>query len=186
MRCDRAFRALRLAGALALLTGCNSTQSADTPPASETISDVRGATSSGSPAADFTMRVFPPGEAWDEAVQPLIVRVSNQAFDDPDVQLSANLDGVILFDQTFKVEDQHTVTLFGVNVAPGSHTLTVLSDTGAKVEQPFDLTAGKQRWVVVNYWYFDPNPTAQRQRGQEEEPGPSLHVSISDQPVYIG
>ena len=185
MRCGRAFRAVALAGALALLTGCETTQSAGTStPAGDTTVDGALSTRSQSPTADFTVRVFPPGESWAEAVQPLIVRVSNQAFDHPDVQLSASLDGEFIFDQAFNVEDQHSVTLFGVNVAPGPHLLTVVSDTGAKVEQALDLTEGEQQWVVVDYWYFDPGPTGQ-QRGEEETPGPSFQVFVSDQPVYI-
>lgn len=104
MRCGRAFRAVALAGALALLTGCETTQSAGTStPAGETTVDGALSTRSQSPTADFTVRVFPPGESWAEAVQPLIVRVSNQASDDPDVQLSASLDGELIFDQAFNV-----------------------------------------------------------------------------------
>ena len=175
---------LSVAGILIFVAGCDAPQSANiSDPVVQTVAD-KNVPTRGSPAGDFTVRKVSPGESWDEAVQPLIVRVSNQSFDDPDVILSATLDGVALFDQAFAVEGQHAVTLFGVHVEPDSHTLTVVSDSGAEVEQTFDLPVGEQRWLVVDYWYFDPD-TEGESWGGEQEPGPSIKVSVSGEPVYI-
>lgn len=176
---------LGVAGILIFVAGCEAPQSANiSDPVVQTGADENIPTTTGRPAGAFAVQKVSPGESWDKAVQPLIVRVSNQSLDDPDVNLSATLDGVALFDQTFAVEGQHAVTLFGVDVAPGSHTLTVVSDSGAEVEQTFDLPAGEQRWLVVDYWYFDPD-TEGESWGGEQEPGPSFNVSVSDEPVYI-
>lgn len=176
---------LGVAGILIFVAGCDAPQSANTSdPVVQTVADENVTTATGSPAGDFTVQKVSPGESWDKAVQPLIVRVSNQSFDDPDVNLSATLDGVALFDEVFAVEGQHAVTLFGVDVEPGSHTLTVVSDSGAVVEQAVDLPVGEQRWLVVDYWYFDPDSEG-KSWGGEQEPGPLFTVSVSDKPVYI-
>lgn len=181
----RVTRVLGVAGVLALLAACDVPQSTDAPSVAQTATDETVSTGTVSATASFTVREFPRGESWDEAVEPLIVGVSNQSFDDPDVQLSASLDGVDLFDQLFAVEGQHTVTVFGVDVAPGSHTLAVVSDSGAEVEQTFDLPAGEQRWLVVNYWYFDPDARGEQSWGGEQEPGPSVEVFVSSEPFGI-
>lgn len=178
-------RVLGVAGILILVAGCNAPQSANiSDTVAQTAADENVPTTTGSPAGELTVRKISPGESWDEAVQPLIVRVSNQSFDDSDVNLSATLDGVALCDQVFAVAGQHAVTLFGVDVAPGSHTLTVVSDSGAEVQQAFDLPAGEQRWLVVDYWYFDPD-TEGESWGGEQEPGPSFDVLVSQEPVYF-
>ncbi len=132
--------------------------------------------------AGFPVRIFPPGGSWTEPEQPVVLQVSNQSFDDPEVRLSARLDGLPLFDHDFAVEDQHTTTLVGVDVAPGRHTLTVVSDSGAEVEQAFELPAGERRWLVVHYWYLDPD-REEESWGGEEDPGPSIHVVVSDEAV---
>jgi hypothetical protein len=165
---------------VALLVGCASASEPEpgdpTRPsaATETADDLTGTA--------FDVRVIPPGAPWVQAVQPLIVRVSNQAFDDPDVRLTATLDGRELFDQSFAVEGQHTVTLFGIDAAQGPHTLTVVSDSGARTSQTVILPAGEQRWLVLDYWYFDP---ATGDSDADQPPGPSLTTFVSDEPVYI-
>lgn len=74
------------------------------------------------------------------------------------------------------------MTLFGVHAASGPHTLTVVSDSGARTSQTVILPAGEQRWPVVDYWYFDP---ATASSGADQAPGPSLTVFVSNEPVYI-
>ena len=178
-------RVLGAAGILLLATGCTASQPAEiSDPQVQTAAEETVWTTTGSSAGDVEVRKISPGESLEQAVQPLIVRVSNQSFDDPEVALSAALDGVALFDQVFAVEGQHTVTLFGVEVAPGSHTLRVVSDSGAQAEQTFDLPPGEQRWLVVDYWYLDPNAEGDSWGG-EQDPGPSIDTSVSEEPVYI-
>lgn len=169
-------RGLPAAAALLLLAACDSGATAPGPDASVRTSP---------DPSSLTVREVPPGESWDGAVQPLVVRVSNQSFDDPEVRLTATLDGAPLFDRSFAVEDQHTVTLFGVELAPGAYTLRVVSDSGAEVRQAVELPARGQRWVVVDYWYLDPDLEG-TSWGGEETPGPSFHVTVAEGPVYIG
>ena len=177
-------RRQRLASAVvalvALLVGCASAPESDLgdpirPTAATEVADEL-------PDKALDVHVIPPGGSWENAVQPLIVRVSNQAFDDPDVRLTATLNGLELFDQSFAAEGQHSVTLFGVNAASGPHTLTVVSDSGARTSHTLIVPAGEQRWLVVDYWYFDP---ATASSGADQTPGPSLTVFVSDEPVYI-
>ncbi len=173
-----------VAGLVTLLVGCTSPSPAATSDPARPGHAAEAVTPAGAKETALAVREFPPGESWDEAVQPLIVRISNQAFDDPDVRLTATLDGVALFNQSFAVEGQHTVTLFGVEAEPGRHTLTVVSDSGAQISQTVTLPAGSQRWLVVDYWYVDPG-TADASRDANETPGPVLTVVVSEEPVYI-
>lgn len=171
------------ASSLVLAAGCTTSPTDSSASVGQTTLDESVAMTTSGPEPSLPVREFPPGESWDQAVQPLIVRVSNQSFDDPDVELTASLNGVALFHQSFAVEGQHTVTLFGVDVPAGEHTLTVVSDSGAEVEQAFTLPAGEQRWLVVNYGYADPRPQDNPSVGQET--GPGISVSVSDEMVGI-
>lgn len=114
----------------------------------------------------------------------VVLGVSNQSFEDPDVSLVVNFDGVDLIDQSFPVEGQHTVTSFGIDAAWGPHTMTVVSDTGASASETLDLSAGDPLWVYVDYWYFDPAQEGLT-AGDEETPGPALFVRVSDEPMPI-
>lgn len=155
------------------LAGCSAEQSSGADPDTTTAT-----------VTPHDVTVFPPGTSWEEAVQPLIVRISNQSFDDPDVLLSATLDGKELFSQSFAVEGQHTVTLFAVDPGPGRHILTVVSDSGAELTQALEIPAGEQRWIAVDYWYLDPE-TKGVTWGGDEVPGPSFDVHVSDEPILI-
>lgn len=165
---------------VALLVGCASAPESDL---GDPIRPTAGTEVANElPDEALDVHVIPPGGSWEDAGQPSIVRVSNQAFEDPDVRLTATLDGLELFDQSFAVEGQHSVTLFGLNASSGPHTLTVVSDSGARTSQTVVLPAGEQRWLVVDYWYVDP---ATASSGADQTPGPSLTVFVSDEPVYI-
>jgi hypothetical protein len=85
---------------------------------------------------------------------PLTLYVSNQSFDDPNVQIAISVDGEVVVDQSFAVEGQHNWITFEPDVRPGDHTLIATSNTGAELTVEFTTKAGQPRWAVVNYWWY--------------------------------
>jgi hypothetical protein len=85
---------------------------------------------------------------------PLTLYVSNQSFEDPNVRIAISIDGVVVVDQSFAVEDQHNVIAFEPDVPPGDHILTATSNTGAELTVEFTTEAGQPRWAVVDYWRY--------------------------------
>ena len=66
-----------------LLVGCTSPSPAATSDPARPAHAAEAVSPAGAKETALAVREFPPGESWDEAVQPLIVRISNQAFDNP-------------------------------------------------------------------------------------------------------
>lgn len=85
---------------------------------------------------------------------PLTLYVSNQSFDDPHVGITIAIDGVVVVDRRFAVDNQHNWIAFEPAVGPGDHVLTASSDTGAELRVEFTIEAGEPRWAVVNYWWY--------------------------------
>jgi hypothetical protein len=105
---------------------------------------------------------------------PLTLYVSNQSFDDPNVQIAISIDGVVIVDQSFAVDDQHNWITFEPDVRPGDHTLTAMSNTGAELTVEFTTKTGQPRWAVVNYWWYPGD-------------GPrKFTFDISDEPIGFG
>lgn len=115
---------------------------------------------------------------------PLVLGVSNQSFDDPEVGLTVTVDEVEVVDGSFAVEGQHTVTFYGLDLAPGTHQVRVTSDTGASTSAAFVLPADERRWIAVNYWYLDPDKEGVTWGG-DEQPGPMIEVHVSDERILI-
>lgn len=82
------------------------------------------------------------------------------------------------------MESQHTVTHFGLDLQPGTHTVTVSSDSGATAETTFVLPHGDRRWVYVTYWFLDPAQEGVSWGG-DEQPGPAVEVMVSEEIVPI-
>jgi len=80
--------------------------------------------------------------------------VSNQSFVDDPVAVTISIDGIEIVDQSFTVGNQHNWVLFPINAARGQHTLSVISDTAAELEQAFTLPARGRRYAVLNYWNY--------------------------------
>lgn len=97
--------------------------------------------------------------------------VSNQSFDDAQVQITVSVDGVEVVDAPFEVADQHNWQLFPLQLASGQHLLRAVSDSGAQLERSIVIPRGAQRYVVVDYW-----------SQSAESPG-RFTVDISDEPV---
>ena len=103
-------------------------------------------------ASDSEVRLVGPDEA------DLVLYVSNQSFEDEDVRIKLDVDGVTIVDGEFRVEGQHNWIRFPLSLSPGSHTLTAESDTGATLKESFQVPGNEARYAVVNYWAEDDSP----------------------------
>jgi hypothetical protein len=99
--------------------------------------------------------------------------VSNQSFEDDPVSITVRVDGIPVVGEPFSVEGQHNWQSFLIRgLAPGDHTVTAESDTGATSSWTFDLPADEPRWLVVDYWYYP-----------DEAEGRHFTFQESDEPV---
>ncbi len=126
----------------------------------------------------------PSSLVTDPAAAHVVLGVTNQSFDDPDVALTVKIDDVEQVNESFAVEGQHKLKMFGLDLEPGSHTVTVLADNGATAERSFELPDGERRWVSISYWYFDPLREGITWGGNER-PGPAIEVAVQDEPLVI-
>lgn len=103
--------------------------------------------------------VEPGPSAGEQQVDPrageVKLWVSNQSFEDDPVDIMVRLDGIPVVSDAFLVEGQHNWQGFMIGgLAPGDHTVTAESDTGATGTWTFTLPADEPRWLVVDYWYY--------------------------------
>jgi hypothetical protein len=117
-----------------------------------------------------------PSDAVAPAEPNVHVYTSNQSFDDPTADILVTIDGETVFDGAAKVESQHNWMLREASVPPGDHTIIALErETGARDTRAFVVPAGKERWVVVDYW----NPMGKGSGEPGEGPGFTITVSES-------
>ena len=101
------------------------------------------------------------------------VYVSNQSFEQPTADLLVTIDGVALFDGDAEVEGQHNWMLREAALAPGTHKVEALErDTGTRGSKLFNLPAGQERWIVVDYW-----------TGTSDDEDPHFTISVHDEAV---
>lgn len=137
-------------------------------PVSWTVHGSDGLPSSHAEIRDFvaidpaSLELPPPG---------LVLVISNQSFADPEVELTVTVDGQVVVDRTFSVDNQHTFVAYRVPLEPGDHTLTVAADTGATHERIVTLGPDR-RYLFVGYW-----------GGAAPEP---FSLTESDQPLGFG
>lgn len=153
------------------------------------VQTMSGGTAAGPGPSSIDDETSAPNEhlrVIDEDEAALVRGVSNQSFDDPDVDLVLTIDGTELVSESFPVEDQHTVTYVGVDAASGPHTVTVTSDTGATSTEAVDLLDGERRWIYITYWYSILDPAQENVTwGDEQAPGPHIIITISEEFVPI-
>lgn len=90
--------------------------------------------------------------ALDSVAAPnVFVNVTNQSYDDPDVQVTITVDGEPFVDESFPVRGQHHVVGFELLLASGEHRLVATSDTGAEHEILVVVSDGPV-YVHVGYW----------------------------------
>lgn len=78
--------------------------------------------------------------------------VSNQSFDDEEVRMTVAVDGVVVVDDEFHVEGQHTWIKFPLGISRGAHEVTAESDSGATISETFQVPGNATRFAVLEYW----------------------------------
>lgn len=132
---------------------------------------VRG--SDGLPSAHAEIRDFVALDpaSIDRPPPGLALVISNQSFSDPAVTLAVTVDGEVVVDRSFAVENQHTFVAYQLPLGPGDHQVTISADTGATNERV--VTVGSdRRHLYVGYWGADANE--------------AISVRESDQPFGFG
>lgn len=82
----------------------------------------------------------------------LVLHVSNQSFDDEEVNLTILVDGSTVVDGQFHVEDQHNWVTFPLAVDPGLHEVTATADSGTTLRESFRIPQGQVRYAVIDHW----------------------------------
>lgn len=123
-----------LVALLALVSACGQGRGVDPQPAPDVAS------------GDAAVRIVPEKEA------DLVLHVSNQSFDDERVRLTVAVDGVVVVDDDFDVEGQHTWIRFPLAMRSGAHEVTASSDTGAELTESFRVPGDAPRFAVLDHW----------------------------------
>ena len=131
--------------------------------------------SGGLPSYHVEVREFTPIDpaVIDRTPRGLALMISNQSFDDPDVGLTVTVDGDVVIERSFAVENQHTVVSYRLPLEPGDHQMIVRADTGATHERVVSLDS-ERRYLYVGYW------------GGDASSPEAFSVSESDQPFGFG
>ena len=82
----------------------------------------------------------------------VLLYVSNQSYEDPDIQVIVTIDGEVVVDDQFSVDNQHNWVPHLLELSPGEHRLRAESSTGAIFDGTFKTLPGQPRWAVLNYW----------------------------------
>jgi len=82
----------------------------------------------------------------------VVLYVSNQSFDRPEVDVVVEVDGQRVIDEAFQVGDQHNWKRIVLRSSPDRHTLVARSTQGdATLRRSFVMPG--RRWAVLDYWY---------------------------------
>ena len=100
------------------------------------------------------------------------LHVSNQSFDDPTVAMTLRVDGDVVVDQRFDVEDQHNWVEFHLSLPAGDHELDARADSGVREAFAFETREGEPLWLVLDHWWY---------RDAVEED--AFTLTVSDEPV---
>ena len=131
--------------------------------------------SGGLPSYHVEIRDFTPIDpaVLDRPPLGLAVIVSNQSYDDPEVDLIVTVDGDVVIERSFAVEGQHTFVSYRLPLEPGDHRMVIRADTGATHERVISLGA-ERRYLAVSYW------------GGDSSSPDAFSVDESDEPFGIG
>ena len=84
----------------------------------------------------------------------LVLYVSNQSFDRPEVDIRVEIDGHVVASDEFPVENQHNWVEFRLPLRPGKHVIRATTERGdATLERTFRVKG--KRWAVLDYWCCD-------------------------------
>jgi hypothetical protein len=88
----------------------------------------------------------------EKAEADLVLYVSNQSFDDEEVRLSVEVDGVTVVDGDFHVEDQHNWISFPLRLPRGAHEVSAEADSGASLDASFRVPGDATRYAILDHW----------------------------------
>ena len=83
----------------------------------------------------------------------LTLFVSNQSFEVDPVDIEVRIDGDVVAGGEFAVGNQHNWSEFTVNLEPGSHQLTAVSDSGG-CSLSEEIEVSGDRWASVSFWFY--------------------------------
>ncbi|NVN92083.1 MAG: hypothetical protein HXX11_15985 [Desulfuromonadales bacterium] len=100
--------------------------------------------------------------------------VSNQSYENKNVDILVKLDGAPVLHEYFRVGNQHKWKEFKLQIPNGTHKLEAVSQKGrAMLEQLFEVNG--KRWAVLDYCYG---------KGEGHKcPSPVLNLNVSDSPI---
>lgn len=81
----------------------------------------------------------------------IIVMVSNQSFDVPNVKMSGTVDGLHVFDDNYSVGDQHQYAYYYVHASPGEHEFKIKAND-ISITETVDINEGEPLWICLSYW----------------------------------
>lgn len=89
------------------------------------------------------------------AIQPdnFILYVSNQSFEISPVDIKILIDGKIIIDDLFEVNNQHNWREFRFYFSSGKHVLNVVSKRG-EAELQSEFTVTEKHWAAVAFWFY--------------------------------
>lgn len=101
----------------------------------------------------------------------LIVMVSNQSFFKDNVNIKGYIDMELLFNEKFKVGNQHLVSYYYSNLPIGEHVLIIESEDGAELTENIRINNDKT-WIYITYW-------------NNENSGPKINYQKQNEPIGI-
>ncbi len=93
-----------------------------------------------------------PIPAPDIGADEVLLYVSNQSYEDPDIHVIVTIDDEVVVDDRFPVGNQHNWVPHLLHLSPGEHRVRAESSTGATFDGTFETLPGQPRWAVLNYW----------------------------------
>lgn len=79
--------------------------------------------------------------------------ITNQSYDDEEVQLEVKVDGITVVNGDFHVEGQHNFVSYPLALRPGTHELTASSDDfNEALQETFEVPPGKVRFGLIEHW----------------------------------
>jgi hypothetical protein len=80
--------------------------------------------------------------------------VSNQSFERPTIDIRVEIDGTVVANDEFEVENQHNWVEFRLPLSRGRHVVRATSARGeAELRRTFRVKG--KRWAVLDYWCCD-------------------------------
>ena len=103
---------------------------------------------------------------------PVHLWISNQSIGTLEVQMTVNLNGQVVFDQSVVTGDQHNVVVVDENIPLGSHVIDIgVQEPSVTFRKVIDVSG--EIWLLVRFWY-DPESV------HENQQTPTITVDISD------